>query len=273
MATIRVEKTKNFTVMSNYHLQDKQLSLKAKGLLSFMLSLPDSWDYSTAGLVACLKEGRDCISSVLRELEEHGYLTRDRERNEKGQVIGTLFTVREIPITGNPSQEKAVYGKRGEPLKNKDSTPKDMRETPITGNPATGNPAQGNPIQINTNLTTTKEINTNIPQLLPQEEEDGWQTVIHLYENNIRPLTSSIEMEKLLSLYKDYGQMWCSAAITEAVENGAHNIKYITAILDRWKVDGFKADRRAKKTQAKKDAAAPENPNIRDGIDWSRFDG
>lgn len=129
-----------------------------------------------------------------------------------------------------------------------------------------GNSQKGAPIpDINSNINSN-----DIP---PQEEEDGWQTVIHLYENNIRPLTSRIELDKLYSLYTDFGQMWLSAAITEAVENGAHNIKYITAILDRWKVDGFKADRRAKKSQAKKDAAPPEKSTIRDGIDWSRFDG
>lgn len=125
------------------------------------------------------------------------------------------------------------------------------------------------------NVEPIPDINSNINSndIPPQEEEDVWQTVIHLYENNIRPLTSRIELDRLYSLYTDFGQMWLSAAITEAVENGAHNIKYITAILDRWKVDGFKADRRAKKTQAKKDAAPPEKSTIRDGIDWSRFDG
>ena len=141
--------------------------------------------------------------------------------------------------------------------------------TPPPDNIVTPPPDQ-NVVDTNTVTTNTVSTNTNYP---PQEEGDGWQTVIHLYENNIRPLTSRIELDKLYSLYTDFGQLWLSAAITEAVENGAHNIKYITAILERWKVDGFKADRRAKKTQAKQDTAPPEKSTIRDGIDWSRFDG
>jgi DNA replication protein DnaD len=82
------------------------------------------------------------------------------------------------------------------------------------------------------NVEPIPNINSNINSndIPPQEEADGWRTVIHLYENNIRPLTSRIELDKLYSLYTDYGQMWLSAAITEAVENGAHNIKYIAAI-------------------------------------------
>ena len=85
MAVFRVEKNANYTTMSNYHLRDKQLSLKAKGLLSFCLSLPDTWDYSIMGLAAVCKEGRDCIMSTLQELEELGYLRRERTRNADGK--------------------------------------------------------------------------------------------------------------------------------------------------------------------------------------------
>ena len=88
MAVFRVEKNANYTTMSNYHLRDKQLSLKAKGLLSFCLSLPDTWDYSIMGLAAVCKEGRDCIMSTLQELEELGYLRRERTRNADGTLAG-----------------------------------------------------------------------------------------------------------------------------------------------------------------------------------------
>lgn len=84
MATFRIEKNRNFTVMSNYHLRDKNISLKAKGLLSFMLSLPEEWDYSIKGLVSCLKENEKAVKSGLDELKEAGYLKINKVRNEKG---------------------------------------------------------------------------------------------------------------------------------------------------------------------------------------------
>ena len=84
MANFKIDKTKDFTVMSNYHLRDKSLSLKAKGLLSFMLSLPENWDYSTNGLVAICKESRDAIKSTLDELKKNGYLVIEKVRGEKG---------------------------------------------------------------------------------------------------------------------------------------------------------------------------------------------
>lgn len=84
MAVIRVEKNKNFTTMSNYHLRDKELSLKAKGLLSQILSLPENWDYSVRGLVAICLEGKDCIVTTLQELERKGYLVRKQTRDAHG---------------------------------------------------------------------------------------------------------------------------------------------------------------------------------------------
>ena len=86
MAVFRIEKTKNYIVMSNHHLRDKSLSLKAKGLLSLMLSLPEEWDYTTKGLAVICKDGVDSISAGIRELEEHGYLRRQRIRNANGQL-------------------------------------------------------------------------------------------------------------------------------------------------------------------------------------------
>ena len=86
MAVFRIEKTRDYTVMSNYHLRDRLLSLKAKGLLSLMLSLPENWDYTMKGLACICKDGIDSISGGIRELEAHGYLVRARVRNENGQL-------------------------------------------------------------------------------------------------------------------------------------------------------------------------------------------
>ena len=90
MAVFRVERNQNYTVMSNYHLRDKSLSLKAKGLLSQMLSLPEDWDYTLTGLARINCEGRDAIRAAVKELEEAGYVTRSRIRNEKGHLLGSM---------------------------------------------------------------------------------------------------------------------------------------------------------------------------------------
>lgn len=84
MSVFKIEKTKDYTVMSNYHLRDKNLSYKAKGLLSFMLSLPDDWDYSLNGLCSISKESRDGIRFILRELQEHHYVEIEKVRGDKG---------------------------------------------------------------------------------------------------------------------------------------------------------------------------------------------
>lgn len=84
MSVFKIEKTKDYTVMSNYHLRDKNLSYKAKGLLSFLLSLPDDWDYSLNGLCSISKESRDGIRSILRELQEHHYVEIEKVRGDKG---------------------------------------------------------------------------------------------------------------------------------------------------------------------------------------------
>ena len=86
MAVFRVEKTKDFTIMSNHHLRNTELSLKAKGILSLMLSLPEDWDYTTKGLAHICKDGVDSITTALKELERHGYLTRQRLRYDNAQA-------------------------------------------------------------------------------------------------------------------------------------------------------------------------------------------
>ena len=97
MAVFRVERTMDYTVMSNYHLRNKELSLKAKGLLSLMLSLPENWDYTTKGLAHICKDGVDSICAGIKELEQHGYVTRNRVRNDKGQLTETEYTIHEYP--------------------------------------------------------------------------------------------------------------------------------------------------------------------------------
>ena len=96
--TYRVVKNKNYTIMSNYHLKDKSLSLKAKGLLSFMLSLPDGWIFTIKGLVSVCKEQTKAIRSGLKELEEHNYLIREKKQGIKGQ-FNYDYSIYEVPYT------------------------------------------------------------------------------------------------------------------------------------------------------------------------------
>jgi hypothetical protein len=113
MGTFRVHKTGNFTVMSNYHFKEKKMSLKAKGLLSLMLSLPDDWNYSVSGLVTLSKDGKDSVMSALSELEKFGYLSRERVVNDKGQFAGVEYNIFE-----QPQQEKPIAEKQNEEKQN-----------------------------------------------------------------------------------------------------------------------------------------------------------
>ena len=122
MAVFRIEKTRDYTVMSNHHLRDKSLSLKAKGLLSLMLSLPEEWDYTTKGLARICKDGVDSICAGVRELEEHGYVIRQRVRNANGQPGAIEYTILEQPRPPEP--------KPGKP----------ERENPVLDNPEQASP-------------------------------------------------------------------------------------------------------------------------------------
>ncbi|MCD7889684.1 MAG: helix-turn-helix domain-containing protein [Oscillospiraceae bacterium] len=144
MAVYRVNRRRGYTVMSNYHLRDKRLSLKSVGLLSKMLSFNDGWRFSTRGLSAICKEGPDAILSALRELEETGYLIRHRERDEKGRLGNMVFEIYEEPQAGLPDM--------GNP----------HMENPDVDNPDMDNPHKDNPAQINTNQVITDGINDQV---------------------------------------------------------------------------------------------------------------
>ena len=149
MAVFRIDKTRDYTVMSNHHLRNTELSLKAKGLLSLMLSLPENWDYTTKGLAAICKDGIDSISSCIRELEKHGYIIRERMRNEKGQLTTIEYTILEQPKSVPPEREKPI------------------RENPVLDIPAQAEPIQENTAQLNTNKSNIKELNTDISNTYP----------------------------------------------------------------------------------------------------------
>ena len=157
MAVFRVERTRDYTVMCNHHLKDSSLSLKAKGLLSMMLSLPDEWNYSTRGLAAICKEGVDAIGKALKELEQAGYIVRRQLRGAGGRICDTEYTIYEQPRPPDTALPDT--------------------ENPYLDIPDMEEPDTDNPAQLNTKKSNTKQSNTNLSSthsfFLSAQEPDG----------------------------------------------------------------------------------------------------
>ena len=192
MAVFRIEKTRDYTVMSNYHLRDRSLSLKAKGLLSLMLSLPEDWDYTMKGLARICKDGIDSSSGGIRELEAHGYLVRARVRGANGQLGSIEYTILEQPK--EPAQTPA-------PVREKP-----IRENPVQANPMLDAPIQENPAQLNkeessnypsrTDLSNTK-ISSPIPSSPPAPRERIGQDGMRKRESYRALILENIEYDVL----------------------------------------------------------------------------
>ena len=142
MAVFRVPKIENFTMMSNHHLRNKKLSLKAVGLMSKILSLPDEWDYSLKGLAKLNTDGIDGVRSAVQELEDAGYIIRRQRRDKNGRMAQSEYLVFEIPELAKPALDSP------------------SSEKPIPVNPTTAIPTSENLTQINTNQVITHQENT-----------------------------------------------------------------------------------------------------------------
>ena len=153
MSVFRVEKNKGYTVMSNHHLRNHTLSLKAKGLLSQMLSLPDDWDYTLQGLAQINKESIDAIREAVRELERAGYIKRSRERDERGCLRGTVYTIYEQPHA-EPTPEK--------PMQALPTLDNPILEKPMLDKPTLENPMQLNKDIQKTDLPKKEKSNTDL---------------------------------------------------------------------------------------------------------------
>lgn len=171
MSIFRVNKTKNYTVLSNHHFKEKGMSLKAKGLLSLMLSLPDDWNYSIAGLVSLSKDGKDSVMAALAELEKFRYLDRVRTTNSKGQFSGVEYNIYEEPQPENPVAEKQNSDNQNAEKSNSENPP--LLNTKFTKN---------------LNNKVIKELNT---------KEIEMEAI----------LISSVANESLRDLYRDYIEM------------------------------------------------------------------
>lgn len=161
----RVNRTKDYTVMSNHHFKNKNLSLKAKGLLSLMLSLPDDWNYSIKGLVTLNKDGRDSVMAALKELESEGYIARRRLRNVKGQVADTEYIISETPMSDFPTQEK----------------------------PTQDNPTLEKPTQVNPTLSNTNQSNTNLIKYPSINHSSNWTVEVENFDDIISEVKEQID--------------------------------------------------------------------------------
>ena len=174
MAVFRIEKTRDYTVMANHHLRNKALSLKAKGLLSLMLSLPEDWDYTTRGLSCICKDGVDSIRVGIQELEANGYLVRERRRNENGQYGAIEYTILEKPrqvAIPPPVQEKPIL------------------ENPTQVIPMQVLPTQEIPAQLSIEESNTQKSNTdesNTHSFFPSDAQNEGQTEIRDVRERIK---------------------------------------------------------------------------------------
>ena len=139
MAVFRIERTRDYTVMSNHHLRNEKLSLKAKGLLSMMLSLPENLNYTTRGLAAICKEGVDAIGGALRELETAGYIVRHQLRDRQGRISDTEYVIYEQPQPKKPD------------------TPSPDTDAPDTENPYMEKPDTEKPAELNIEKSNTQK--------------------------------------------------------------------------------------------------------------------
>lgn len=172
MAVCRVEKNKNYTTMANFHLRDKNLSNKARGLLSTMLSLPESWDYTTRGLAAICKDGVDGITAQLQELEERGYLVRHRLRDDKGRMTDVEYVIYEEPHPRTPD------------------TVSPYTEKPDMDIPDTALPYTEKPAQINKDKRITEESNTDLSSIDSIPFSENRPSVLTALETKRKETTS-----------------------------------------------------------------------------------
>ena len=182
MAVFRVEKTKNYTVMANHHLKDRRLSLRSKGLLSVMLSLPEEWDYTLKGLAVISKEGVDAIGEAVKELERVGYIIRSRQRDDHGRLRGMEYVIYEQPQqsgTNPPGRENPVQVK---PVQAKPAQASPVQEEPEQAAPTQENPPQSIPQKEIINISSTQASN---PDPINPDPPFDMESVRRLVKRNL----------------------------------------------------------------------------------------
>ena len=227
MSVFRVEKNSNYTVMSNYHLRDERLSLKARGLLSMILSLPEDWDYTLAGLVAISKDGLTAVRGALHELEDNGYIHRERQRDPNGRLAGAIYTVYECP--------------------------QPVLQTPTCENRTQEIRTYENDIQLSKNITNIKkEPKTDETKesffLSSRAREEAVDNLIDYIVDKIGRHLSNIE-RRTCTRWVESGtdpEMIQFAVNDNLFRGNYFNLKYVQETLDSWKHNGINNIRDAK---------------------------
>ena len=228
MALIRIHKTDNYTVMCNNHLREKQMSLKAMGLMSLMLSLPDNWEYSISGLTKLARDGKDSVMNALTELEHFGYLKRTRRYDERGRFAGYDYDIFEqpqavTPYSGNPNTDK-----------------------PYSEKPNTENPPQLNTYIQSTNTQSTdikkeskkegkQEDTTNVREsyddivakhgIVDEEERAAVFELVRACQLNGRTLTNEQLERNLVNILTYPTKAERVTAIYQTIDSGAGTVK------------------------------------------------
>jgi len=204
MPVIRVNKTKDYTVMANYHFRDKNLSLKAKGLLSMMLSLPNGWGYSVEGLAKLSSDGRASVMAALKELEKFHYLKRSQARDSSGKLAEAIYDIFEQPWS----------------------------EKPTTVKPTTEKPTAENRTLLNTNRLNTKVLNTNNKKVSKSQSARP----VENFDSIIESATESSELREALIEFVKFRKLIKKPMTNKALELIISKLNKI-ATTDRERVE------------------------------------
>ena len=238
MAVLRIEKTRDYTVMSNHHLKNKNLTLKAKGLMSLLLSLPENWVHTMAGLAQISVEGVDAIRQALRELEREGYVLRHRIRDKSGRLAEMEYVVYENPPTAEVAEPPAEIA----PVFEEPTLEEPILDSPILENPTQVNPIQEkpmleqpvleNPMQLNTYRLNTEKENTDIsmPHAVNPYQSIPYQSIgrheqasmVAYYKDLVR---KNIEYE---TMCPQYGRERLDEIVFQIVETLCSKAEYFT---------------------------------------------
>jgi len=219
LATFRIEKTKDYTVMANHHLKNKSLSLKSKGLLSVMLSLPEEWNYSIKGLTAICREGTESIGNAIKELEVNGYIKRNRLRDDKGKITDVEYIIYERPYL----IQKQLNPSLGKPYP----------ENPIMDNPSTDKSLQLNNNKLNTDLSNIEESSP-----IQSIKTDGrGKELISIYRDIVK---DNIEYD-ILSSDKKINKTMLDEIVDLITETLGTSKKVLTIASDDYPADVVKA--------------------------------
>lgn len=279
MAYFRVNKSKNYTVMSNHHLRDKNLSLRAIGLLSKMLSLPDNWDYSIKGLVAICKDKEPTVRGALSELKEQGYVvvTKLMPGTTSSGRIEYVYDIYESPR--NQTGEKQGGGKQG--LEKQGVEFQGLEFLDLVKR------AQLNTKELNTERVNTEDavVDTSLVNIVDQPEEesiddDGFGKIVEFYQENFG-MMSSFLCDDMRQTYNEWQQqskepdLIIIKAMQIALSNNVRNWKYACAVLRTWEdkrpqslsdVEALEAEHKNNRA-AKSKRAKPEKQKTMENFD------